>query len=140
MNTQLKRWLWFFGVLGVGIAAPLTYLLTLGHYYLPFESFDYRNETIEVREYDGLYWRFYTEKTRQTRVGAAILRVSDKVFYPGRVRMDAEIVKVGPSFELSGPNSSLQKTLQAMGYGFPPECTAGVESNNTYRISLALGA
>jgi hypothetical protein len=139
MNGRLKRRLLLLGALGVVIAAPLAYFLTLGHCFLPLEAFDYRNETIEVRQYEGLYWRAYRESTSITRALQAVRRVEDKIVYSGRVRMDAAIAKVeatGSSspFEMSGRNSLFQQVLETMGYAFPPGCSAGVDTNYVWRI------
>ncbi len=138
MSKQFKRWLLFFGVLGAGIGAPLAYLLTLGHCYVPLEAFDYRNEETEVREYDGFYVRMYSESTRLSRACEGILRLRDKIVYPGRMRLCAAIAKIegghGSFFALSGPDSEMQQSLEAMGYAFPTGCSAGVDTNNVYRI------
>ena len=130
MTGQLKRSLLVAVALGMAVGAPSAYLLTLGHCFLPLRAFDYRDERIEVREYEGLGWYLVPSLTIIHRVQNAL----HPIIYPGRARMDAAIAKVestwGPSFfESSGPNSEFQQVLQTMGYSFPPGCSAGVDTN-----------
>jgi hypothetical protein len=138
MSPQIKQRLFVLGALGLVVAVPLLYLLTLGHCFLPLRAFDYRGERIEAREYEGLSWRMYREYTPWIRARENVRRVADRILYPGRSRLDAAIAKVerahGSYFTNSGPDSEIQRSLQAMGYAFPAGCSAGVETNNVYRV------
>jgi hypothetical protein len=138
MTPQIKQRLFVFEALGLVLAVPLLYLLTLGHCFLPLRLFDYRGERIEAREYDGLAWRMYGEYTPWIRARENVRTVADRILYPGRSRLDAAIAKIerahGSYFTNSGPDSEIQQTLEAIGYAFPVGCSASVETNNVYRF------
>jgi hypothetical protein len=100
--------------------ASTAYLLTLGHFFLPFGATAfYEKEKLDTWEYTTYPLAIQPKPADLTD---ALKRAAWKIARPGQVCLLATAERL----QAAAPNQdhSLQEVLEAMGYKFPPGCHA----------------
>ena len=118
MRTRLK--LYLLGSLATVVAASVLYLLTLGHYFLPFHgSAHFGNEKLEL-------WSFSSYPLVMPSTSPTISGSLDRLIWSIKNPGQARLLAIAKRLETEAPNEDhrLKELLEKIGYPFPAGCGA----------------